>query len=110
MMGADFNTLSGRKLLVLEDDYLIAADLAASLAEVGAIILGPVGSIEEALQLVQAADRIDAGVLDVNVNGKRSYAVADALRSSGVPFVFVTGYGGEMLPPAYRDVPRWDKP
>jgi DNA-binding LytR/AlgR family response regulator len=108
-MGAA-DLLRGRRLLVVEDDYLIAADVAASLGDFGAIVIGPAGSIEDALRLIGAHDRIDAAVLDVNLRGERVYAVADALRARGVPFVFATGYDAGMLPERYEGVPRCGKP
>jgi DNA-binding NtrC family response regulator len=109
-MAAAANSLGGRRLLLVEDDYLIAADLAASLAEMGALVIGPMSSIDDALDAIASSDRIDAAVLDVNLNGQRIYPVADALREHDVPFVFTTGYEAEVLPPAYRAVPRCDKP
>src|SRR5215217_5369653 len=96
--------LRGYRLLVVEDDYMIAADVAQRLEEIGAEVVGPAGSIEAALAL------IDAAVLDVNLGTTRSDPVADALRAHNVPFVFVTGYDDVMLPPLYAEVPRCEKP
>jgi DNA-binding LytR/AlgR family response regulator len=109
-MNAAGGVLRGWRILVVEDDYLIAADLEASLAEVGAMVVGPASSISDALQIIASSDRLDAAVLDVNIRGERVYAVADALRERGVPFVFATGYDVGVLPARYADVPRCDKP
>jgi len=104
------DALRGYRLLVVEDDYMIAADVAQRLEEIGAEVVGPAGSIEAALALIEADGTIDAAVLDVNLGTTRSDPVADALRAHNVPFVFVTGYDDVMLPPLYAEVPRCEKP
>jgi CheY-like chemotaxis protein len=84
--------LHGRRLLVVEDEYLVAADLTESLEEMGAQVVGPVGSVEAALEKVRTdGHRLDGAVLDVNLRGERVYPVAEALAAHGVPFVFTTG-------------------
>lgn len=98
------------KILVVEDEYFVAADLALALARVGAQVVGPVSTEEEALALLDAGERIDAAVLDINLRGEMVYPLADALRERGVPFVFATGYGASILPMRFRSVPRWEKP
>lgn len=98
----------GKTILIVEDEYFIAADLKRAFAEAGAVVLGPVGDLNEGLRLADGA--IDAAVLDVNLEGAFSYALADRLIARGVPFVFVTGYDGWALPEAYRNVPRVAKP
>jgi DNA-binding response OmpR family regulator len=103
-------SLSGRRLLVVEDDYMIAADLASALQEYGAHVIGPAGSIENAMDLLAADYSIDGAVLDLNLRGKRSYPVADALRAREVPFIFATGYDAWTIPDVYADVPRVEKP
>jgi len=103
--------LRGRRLLVVEDDYLIAVDLARDLARRGAEVVGPAGSVRDALALVEAeGDRLDGAVLDINVRDGRVYPVADALAARGVPFVFLTGYDARVIPDAYAGVPRCEKP
>jgi DNA-binding response OmpR family regulator len=97
--------------LVVEDDYLIAADLAEHLAEFGVEVIGPVCSVEAALNLVNTLSvELDGASLDVNLRGERVYPVADALRARHVPFVFSTGYDAGVVPPPYRDIPRCAKP
>ncbi|MCK1282598.1 response regulator [Bradyrhizobium sp. 44] len=103
-------SLLGRRLLVVEDEYMIAADLARALEDRGAEVIGPAGSVEDALNLVAAEQRIDGAVLDINLRGERSYPVADALRTRGVRFVFTTGYDAWAIPDAYAAVPRVEKP
>jgi CheY-like chemotaxis protein len=104
------DALRGCRLLVVEDDYMIASDVSQRLQEIGVQIVGPAGSIDDALALIEAGDPIDAAVLDINLGAKRSDAVADALHARKVPFVFVTGYDEVMLPPLHAGVPRCEKP
>jgi CheY-like chemotaxis protein len=103
--------LQGRRLLVVEDEYLVAAYLAYTLEELGAEVIGPAGTVEEALQLVESeGSRLDGAVLDINLHGVRVYPVADALAARGVPFIFATGYDVTAIPEAFRGVPRCEKP
>jgi CheY-like chemotaxis protein len=104
------NELTDQHVLVVEDEYFIAEDIARTLRESGADVLGPAGHIEQAIELVTSGKRIDAAVLDVNVHGRTTYAVAEALRRRGVPFLFATGYDDGHLPAEYSDVPRCRKP
>ena len=104
-------SLRGRCLLVVEDEYLIAVDLTASLESLGVQVIGPAASVEEALSLVDNnSDRIDGAVLDINLRNERVYPVADALSARGVPFVFTTGYDAVALPNSYDRAPRCEKP
>jgi DNA-binding LytR/AlgR family response regulator len=103
--------LEGRCFLVVEDEYLIAADLAASLELLGAEVVGPAGSVAEALTLVEnEGGRLDGAVLDINLRNERVYPVADVLAARGVPFVFTTGYDAAAVPSPYSDAPRCEKP
>jgi DNA-binding LytR/AlgR family response regulator len=103
--------LKGCCLLVVEDEYLIAADLTASLESLGVEVIGPAASVEEALSLaITNSDRLDGAVLDINVRNERVYPVADLLTAHGVPFVFTTGYDAVAVPTAYACVPRCEKP
>ena len=103
--------LHGRRLLVVEDEYLVAADLTESLEEMGAQVVGPVGSVEAALEKVRTdGHRLDGAVLDVNLRGERVYPVAEALAAHGVPFVFATGYDRAAIPEAFSQAPSCGKP
>jgi CheY-like chemotaxis protein len=105
------DALRGRRLLVVEDEYLIAAALERALEDHGAEVVGPAGSVEGALRLVEAeGDRLDGAVLDINLRGERVYPVADVLAARGVPFVFLTGYDAQVIPDTYAGVPRSEKP
>src|SRR3954449_581308 len=104
-------SLKGRCLLVVEDEYLVAADLTASFESIGAEVIGPAASVEDALKLVEnVGDRLDGAVLDINLRNERVYPVADALTARGIPFIFTTGYDAAAIPSSYSGAPRCEKP
>lgn len=88
--------LKGKRILVVEDEALIAVMVEDMLAEMGSHVVGPAGTIEAALDLVRQ-EVLDAAVLDVNVRGERIDPVAEALLARGVPVLFATGYGEVRL-------------
>jgi len=101
----------GGCFLIVEDEYLIAADLANSLEDLGIEVVGPAASVEEGLELVKTAgDRLDGALLDVNVRNEPVYPVADALAARGLPFLFTTGYDAMAIPAPYATAPRFEKP
>lgn len=103
--------LAGYRVLIVEDEAMIAMDMAQLLGAMGAEVIGPVASVEDALALiVDAAIRIDRAVLDINLRGQQGFAVADALLARGVPFVFATGYDTNAVPARHAAVPLIDKP
>ena len=83
--------LQGKRVLLLEDDFLIATMAAGMLADLGAVVVGPASRIEEAVALA-ASEELDVAVLDINIRGERSHQVAEALRNRAIPYVFATGY------------------
>lgn len=102
--------VEGRRVLLVEDNYLVAATLVTQLEEMGCAVIGPFASVHDALAAVER-ESIDAAVLDVNIIGGTSAPVAEALAQRGVPFVFVTGYGSpRMLPPRLASHQRLNKP
>lgn len=103
-------SLTDRHVLVVEDDYFIMDELRQSFERSGATVLGPVGSIEEALALAEGSPRIDAAVLDINLHGEMAFPVADALRARGIPIIFATGYGAATIPERFADAPHCEKP
>jgi len=102
--------LAGRRVLVVEDEYFLADDIAHALAAVGAQIIGPIADIEEAETLLRQGETVDAAVLDVNVRSKMIFSLAHALRARQIPFVFATGYDRISLDMEFQDVPVWEKP
>ena len=99
------SVLSGRRVLVMEDEMLVAWALEDMLADLGCIVVGPAARVDKALALLHA-EAVDLAMLDVNLNGQRSYPVADALAAKGVPFVFLTGYTRDSLPDCYHRLAR----
>jgi CheY-like chemotaxis protein len=85
-------TLSGRRVLIVEDEALVAMLAEDFLIELGATIIGPAASIDDAMAMI-ATHEIDAALLDLNIRGMRSDGVAEALRLRGIPIVCATGYG-----------------
>lgn len=98
------------RVLVLEDELLIAMFLDDLLVDAGYAVVGPASTVAEALAILAAQPLPDIALLDFHVAGETSLAVADTLAGRGVPMVFLTGYGREALPPPYRDRPVLTKP
>ena len=103
-------SLRGRRVLVVEDEYLIAEDLREQLLSCGADVLGPVACVADALALLADGAEPDLAILDIGLGGEKVYPVADALRTRGIPFVFATGYDVWVIPKRYADDPRTEKP
>jgi CheY-like chemotaxis protein len=103
--------LRGLRLLVVEDEFIIAIDLAQTLEDLGAEVVGPAGSVRDALDLVnREGDRLDGAVLDVNLRDRQVFPVADALAERGIPFAFATGYDAIVTPERHAAAPRCEKP
>lgn len=102
--------LDGLRLLLVEDEFVLALGITDVLVDAGADVLGPVGSVADALALVQQIPEIDAAVLDVNLAGETIYPVADALQARGVPFLFATANERAQLPERFSNVPLCRKP
>jgi CheY-like chemotaxis protein len=100
---------SGYKVFVVEDEFLIRMLLEDMLADLGHDIAAVAGSVDEAVELAKSSE-FDLAILDVNLDGRDVYPVADILTDRGLPFVFVTGYGGRGLPEPYRERPTLQKP
>lgn len=101
--------LTGRRILVVEDEALVAMLVEDALLDAGATVIGPAATVAEALALLETEDPA-AAVLDLNLAGEPSTPIADALTSRGVPFVVATGYGAEGLPEGHAEVPVLAKP
>ena len=101
--------LSGRRVLVIEDEMLILIMIEDMLADLGCASVSSAATVNQAIALIESED-FDAAMLDLNLNGNATYLVADALVARGVPFVFSTGYSGDDIRDGYRDRPVLKKP
>lgn len=101
----------GKKILVVEDDFIVAFDMQVMLEEQGAEVLGPASSLQEASAIL-ATNAPQAAVLDVNLNGEFVFPLARELKSRGIPFVFATAYADDerLFPAESADAPRLAKP
>lgn len=99
----------GSRILLVEDDALIALDAQEVLAGAGYEVLGPATSLEAGMALT--GERLDGAVLDVNLGGPFVWPIAEALRARAVPFLLLTGFGSALdVPPSIADAPRLAKP
>jgi CheY-like chemotaxis protein len=98
-----------RRALVVEDEVLVGMLLEEMLRELGYELAALSTHIDEALTLARTA-QFDVAVLDINLNGRQSFPVADAIRARGLPFLFATGYGSRIIGTTYKDVPILQKP
>ena len=104
------DALTGRRILVVEDESLVAMLIETILEDLGCIPVGPAATVPEALSLIEGDTAIEAALLDVNVAGQQVFPVAEALAARGVPIVFSTGYGEGGLPDEWRGNPTIQKP
>src|SRR5262245_25344840 len=100
---------AGRRVLIVEDEAMIAGMIETILSAAGWSVVGPVGTLERALDTIER-ERLDAALLDVRINGHDAFAVADVLMRRGIPFVFVSGFTRKQMPPGYRDCAYIAKP
>ena len=102
-------SLAGLRVLVVEDEAMIAMLVEDFLEELGCVVAGSASRLEDALAKGRAMD-VDVALLDVNLAGQVSYPVAEVLQARAVPFVFTTGYGHAALPAAFQGAPVLPKP
>ena len=100
----------GRRVLIAEDEYLLASKMVEEFAKLGVETIGPASTVKRALDLVEHCGPLDAAMLDIKLRNEMIFPVADALRTRGVPFVFTTGYNQKIIPDGYKDVVRYEKP
>ena len=100
----------GRRVLIVEDESLVAMLLETILEDMGCVPVGPAATVDEGLRMATEGEPVDAALLDVNVAGKQVFPVAQALKDRGVPFVFSTGYGEGGLLDEWRGQPTLQKP
>lgn len=105
-----FEVLVGLRILVVEDEVMVAMLLEDMLQAFGCEVVGLAPSIDTALAAIQQ-NPLDGVLLDMNMHGKNTQAIAEELLARGVPFLLVTGYGNQNAdPPAIRAAPRLIKP
>jgi DNA-binding response OmpR family regulator len=98
------------RVMVVEDEFIIADEIAAILEDSGHEVIGPFGSIEQAAAGLSAADTPDCAILDANLRGKSSVPLAERLRELDVPFCLCTGYRSDDLRAIFGEVPVLQKP
>lgn len=101
--------LSGRRVLVVEDEMLVLMHTEDMLADLGCESVTAAATVDQAVALIEA-QTFDVAMLDMNLDGDKTHVVADALASHGVPFMFATGYDGRDMRDGYRDRPVLNKP
>jgi DNA-binding response OmpR family regulator len=104
------DALAGLRILIVEDELLVAMLVEEMLQDLGCDIVGPVSNLEEAITTIRQS-RLDGALLDTNLNGRNSSPAASELLGRGLPFLLVTGYGGcDEDVPVLRAAPRLSKP
>jgi CheY-like chemotaxis protein len=101
--------MSGRRVLIVEDEGMVAMLLEDMLADLGHEVIATVGKLEPAAKVISEG-MLDFAVLDVNLDGMRTYSLAAMLKQRAIPFVFATGYGMAGLDPEWVDTPVLQKP
>ena len=101
--------LADKRILIVEDENILALDIALEVAGRGAKVIGPVGTLRVALGMIASTD-LDGVILDIDLSGKIAFAVADALADRQIPFVFATGYPITQIPARHANVRRCEKP
>ena len=91
-------SLKARRILVVEDQFLIALEVQDCLEKAGAEVIGPLGRLERALGSAEK-DNLDAALLDVDLHGERCWPVADILAQRAIPFIFATGFATDIVMP-----------
>lgn len=108
-VAAEPKVVAGNRIMIVEDEALVAMAVAESLTGLGCHVIGPFSRCADAMAAV-ADDDVHAAILDVNLGNEMVYPLADMLATRGVPFIFVTGYGAESIVPRFAGVPVLQKP
>lgn len=102
--------ITNRRILIVEDEYLLAQDLQLELEHAGAVVVGPEASVAAALARIDEEAHIDAAILDVNLGGEWAFGVAETLRARQIPFVFASGYENDVMKGRFPEVRNCAKP
>ena len=103
------SSLHGKRILVVDDEPLIAMDIVSNLREAGCEVVGPAATLDRAMALVES-DTFDAALLDGNLGGRSVDELAAAVTRRNIPFAFITGYGRDGLPKAFAQAAIISKP
>lgn len=106
---ADRDRLQGLRVLLVEDEFLLALAVEEDLKRAGCQVVGPIGRLDRALEVVRT-EALEAAIVDMNLNGIAAHPLADVLIGRHIPFLLLTGYGRADLPERLRSVPRIAKP
>jgi PAS domain S-box-containing protein len=101
--------LTGKRVLVVEDEPLVAFDAVATIEHAGGVVVGPAGTLEEALRLIEM-EFLDGALVDGNLRGRPVDEIAAALTRRNVPFAFMTGYDRRSLPHGFNNAAMLMKP
>ncbi len=101
--------LDGKRIMIVEDEFLPALDLQQMIEDWGGIVVGPVGRLDQARKLA-ASEELDGAILDVKLDRETSFPVAEDLLEKNVPVILATGYDAATLPSRFVGLPRLTKP
>jgi CheY-like chemotaxis protein len=102
--------LKGLRVLIVEDESMVAMLMEDMLQDFGCSVVGMVARFDDALKQATSGPAFDVALLDVNLHGKPTFAIAEALAARGIRFIFATGYGEAVLPPSLQGGPILQKP
>ncbi|QFY61113.1 response regulator [Rhizobium grahamii] len=108
-MAMMFSELLGRRVLVMEDDYLQASNLTVALEDHGSDVVGPFSDLQGGMSALSRG-AVDVAILDIRLGTERVFELADRLAMLKIPFLFVTGYDGGEIPERFKTVQRLLKP
>jgi CheY-like chemotaxis protein len=101
--------LKGHRILIVEDNFVMALDLSLIVEDLGGAVVGPAGRLDEGMALAQS-NELDGAILDVNLDGANTFLLADGLLEANIAVIFATGYDIKMLPPRFAQTPKLSKP
>ena len=106
---APATSIKGARVLIVEDEYMIADDLARAMREAGGEPVGPVSTLEQAEEILGQA-HVDAAIFDLDLRGKMAFDLIEKLVTPGLPCLIVSGYGDDVLPETLDGISRLEKP
>lgn len=102
--------LAGRRILVVEDDFILAAALCAQIEDYGGVVVGPAPTLEKGCLLLQAEPLPDGCIFDIRLGEQMVYPLADSVMRSGVPLIFASNESRASIPETYAAIPLMAKP